>query len=58
MGKYKKTIAAVAIGGLTWATMVVESASAAITSTEWIAGGGILLAALGVYAWKNDTADA
>lgn len=56
--KYKKTIAATAIGGLTWATMVVESEPASITSTEYIAGGGIMLVALGVYAWKNETTSA
>jgi hypothetical protein len=54
LAEYRKTIAAVLIGALTWATMIVESAPSEITSSEWIAGGGILLAAIGVYAWANE----
>lgn len=53
LAEYRKTIAAVVIGGIGWATAVVSSPSGPITSTEWIAGATALATALGVYAWAN-----
>lgn len=53
MSKYRKTIAALATGAIGWATMVVNSAPAAITGPEWIAGATMLATALGVYAIPN-----
>lgn len=52
--KYKKTIAALAIGYVGWGTMVVESAPAAITATEWIALATVTLVGAGVYSWRNE----
>lgn len=52
-GKYTKTIAAVVVGAIGWATLVVSSSSGPITSGEWIAGATALATALGVYGLKN-----
>jgi hypothetical protein len=53
MSQYSKTIAAVITGAIGWATLVVNSAPAAITASEWIAGGTSLAIALGVYLVPN-----
>jgi hypothetical protein len=52
-GKYTKTIAAVVVGAIGWATLVVQSSSGPITATEWIAGATALATALGVFALPN-----
>lgn len=53
LNKYRKTITAVVVGAIGWATMVVASASGPITSAEWIAGATALAVALGVYGVPN-----
>jgi hypothetical protein len=52
-GRYTKTITAVVVGAIGWATLVVNSASGPITANEWIAGATVLATALGVYALPN-----
>jgi len=56
MRKYRKTITALSVGAIGWATLVVTSAPTAITATEWIAGATALAIALGVYTVPNDDA--
>ena len=53
MSRYRKAIAAVVTGVIGWATAVVASAPAAITSTEWIMLATVLATALGVYGVAN-----
>jgi len=53
LAPYRKTIAAVVVGAIGWATLVTQSASSAITSGEWIAGATALATALGVYTVAN-----
>jgi hypothetical protein len=53
LGPYAKTVAAVIIGSLGWATMVVHSASGPITADEWLAGATVLATAVGVYTFSN-----
>ena len=53
LGKYSKTIIAVVTGVIGWATLVVASDPAAITSSEWIVGATALATALGVYSVTN-----
>lgn len=52
-GKYTKTVTALAGAGIAFATLVVTSAPAAISSSEWLSGGIGLATALGVYALPN-----
>lgn len=51
---YRKTIAAVVTGLLGWATIVVTSAAAPVTSSEWLMLGVALATALGVYTVPNE----
>lgn len=51
---YTKTIAALAIGLLGWATQVVTSSEAAITASEWIALATVILVSGGVYEFANE----
>jgi hypothetical protein len=51
--EYRKTITAVVVGAIGWATLVVTSDSVPITAEEWIAGATALAVALGVYAVPN-----
>lgn len=53
LGLYGKTVTAVVAGAIGWATLVVNSAPAAISATEWIAGATYAAIALGVYQVKN-----
>lgn len=53
LGKYGKTITALVVGGIGWATLVVHSAPNAITADEWIQGVTALAVALGVYSVAN-----
>lgn len=53
MSPYLKLIAAVVTGVIGWATLVVNSAPADITSSEWIVGATALATALGVYLVPN-----
>jgi hypothetical protein len=51
--KSRKTISAVVVGAIGWATAVVNSAPSGITATEWIMAATILATALGVYGVAN-----
>ncbi len=53
LGKYNKTTTALVVGLIGWATLVITSPSAAITSSEWLALGVALATALGVYSVPN-----
>lgn len=53
LAEYRKTITAVAVGAIGWATLVVNSPSGPITSGEWIAGATALATALGVLTVSN-----
>lgn len=53
LAPYRKTIAALVVAAIGWATAVVASPAEAITATEWILGATGLAAALGVYATPN-----
>lgn len=55
MKAYRKTIVAVVGACAAFATLVVTSAPAEITSSEWLSGGIGLAAALGVYGVANQT---
>lgn len=50
---YRKTITAIVTGLIGWATMVVDSSSASITSSEWIGLATVLAIALGVFGVAN-----
>ncbi len=50
---YLKTITAIVVGVIGWATLVVNSASSDITSNEWIVLATAVATALGVYAVPN-----
>ena len=52
----RKTVTALAIGALGWATAVVESPDPGITGTEWIAGATFVLIGLGVWKSTNKPA--
>lgn len=54
MAKYRKTITALVIAAIGWATAVVTSDPAHITASEWIMGATGLATALGVYAAPNE----
>ena len=53
LGPYSKTVAALVVGVIGWATLVVQSASAPITATEWIALATVVATAIGVFAIPN-----
>lgn len=53
MSKYLKGIGAAASGLMGWATFVVNSPSAAITSSEWLLLGGVGLTVLAVVGIPN-----
>jgi hypothetical protein len=50
---YLKTISAVVVGLIGWATLVVNSEPVDITASEWIVLATALATALGVYAVPN-----
>lgn len=54
LNKYRKTIAALAIGLIGWATVVVNSDPSKITSSEWIMLAVAIATALGVYSIPNE----
>lgn len=54
MNRYRKTLTAVVVAGIGWATLVVNSPPAAITASEWIVGATALATAVGVYAVPNN----
>lgn len=51
---YRKAIAAVIIGLLGWAGVVITSPEAAITASEWLGLGVAVATALGVYQVPNE----
>ena len=53
LGPYAKTVAALIVGAIGWATLVVQSSSGPITATEWIALATVVATALGVFAIPN-----
>lgn len=53
LAKYNKTITAVVGAAIAFAALVVTSAPAAITSSEWLSGAIGLATALGVYKVGN-----
>ncbi len=53
LSPYLKTIAAVVVGVIGWATQVVNSSSTSITAGEWIALATVIATALGVFAVAN-----
>lgn len=57
LGPYAKTVAAVVIGLIGWATAVITSEPSAITSAEWLGLATVLATALGVYGVSNTTAE-
>lgn len=50
----RKALTPLVTGGIGWAVLVVNSPSAVITATEWIALGVVAATGLGVYAVAND----
>ncbi len=50
----KKSVVAVCGAGIAFASLVVTSPSAAITSPEWLSGAIGLATALGVYQATNE----
>ena len=55
LGPYAKTVAALVVGLIGWASAVVASAPAAITATEWIMLATVVATAIGVYSVTNST---
>lgn len=53
LAPYRKTVTAVVTGAIGWATVVVTSAPAAITSGEWIMLATVMATAFGVYQVAN-----
>lgn len=49
----KKAIASLLVGGLAWATSVVDSAPSNITSSEWIVLAGVGVSTALVYFLGN-----
>lgn len=52
-GRYNKTVVALVVGAISWATIVIQSAPNKITATEWLVGATDLAIALGVYTVSN-----
>jgi hypothetical protein len=50
---YMKTISALVLGAIGWATMVVNSEPTSITASEWVVLATAVATALGVYAVPN-----
>ena len=53
LGPYAKTVAALVVGIIGWASAVVASDSAPITATEWIMLATVAATAIGVYSVAN-----
>ncbi len=53
LSPYLKTITALVVALIGWATLVVNSASTDITASEWIVLATAVATALGVYAVPN-----
>lgn len=57
LGPWAKTVTALVVGLLGWASIVISSDSNAVTANEWVILGTVLATALGVYAIPNTTPD-
>lgn len=53
LGIYSKTVTALIVGAIGWASLVVHSTSGPITADEWIVGATALASAFGVFVVKN-----
>lgn len=53
LGKYNKTITALVVGVIGWATQVINSPAATISASEWIALVTVVAVGLGVYSVAN-----
>lgn len=53
MSAYRKTISALVTGVIGWAGVVITSAPAAITASEWLGLGVVVATAVGVFAVPN-----
>lgn len=51
---YRKTVAALVVGVLGWAGVVITSEPAAVTASEWLQLAVAAATALGVYAVANE----
>jgi len=49
----RKALTPLVVGGIGWATLVINSAPTGITAAEWVAGAVVLATGLGVYAIPN-----
>lgn len=56
LSPYRKTITAVVGATIAFATLVITSAPAAVTSSEWLSGAIGLATAVGVYGIANKDA--
>lgn len=54
-GSYTKFVSAIVTAIIAWVTVVTQSAPAAISAAEWVAGAVLLAGALGVYGGSNAT---
>ena len=55
LGPWAKTVTALVVGLLGWASIVISSDASAITANEWVGLGVVLAIALGVYTVPNST---
>ena len=55
LGPWAKTVTALVVGLLGWASIVISSDSSAVTANEWVMLGVALAVALGVYTIPNTT---
>jgi hypothetical protein len=53
LAPYRKTVAAIVVGLIGWATVVVTSETSKITAPEWIGLATAVATALGVYTVPN-----
>ncbi len=51
---YRKTVAAVVVGVLGWAAVVITSEPSQVTASEWLGLATALATALGVYSVPNE----
>jgi hypothetical protein len=57
MTRFAKFYTAITGGALTWAAAIVTSNSASVTSSEWVAGAGVLVTAVAVLVIPNGVSD-
>jgi len=54
LAPYRKTVTALVVGLIGWATVVVTSQPVAVTSSEWLQFAVTLATAFGVYQVPNE----